>query len=54
MKRFRIWWSPMGAPNGSKEIEAKDHPAALALAIEEMRQHGPCGAYGADELNQSK
>ena len=48
MTRFRIWWSPMGSPNGSKVIETATKADAERAALAEMRRHSECGAYGAD------
>ena len=48
-KTFRIWWSPVGYPNGHATIQAKDKIHAVAQAREEMRKRSMLGAYGADE-----
>ena len=47
---FRIWWSPVGGPNGSREVNTLSRSEALGLALEEMRRHNLIGAYGADEI----
>ena len=52
MRRFEIWWSPVGAPNGRKVIDAETEAEAEQVAFAEMRRHGNCGAYGAVEVTE--
>ncbi len=55
MKRFEIWWSPMGGKqNGRKVIEAETKEDAKQAAFAEMRRHGSCGAWGADLVQEGE
>lgn len=50
--KCRIWWSPVGGPDGSRIVEVIDLFEARTMAYEEMRRHNDCGAYGAEPLER--
>jgi hypothetical protein len=48
--KFRVWWSPIGAPYGERIIKAADLSDALKVAFEEMCRHSDMGGYGASPI----
>ena len=50
MGEYRIWWSPVGHPNGSMNIKAESKREARDVALVEMRKRNDIGACGAEPI----